>query len=294
MLSSVAPLCRLCAYLAVASIGASLLAFPLHLAVSAVDPQPFDRVFRRLLALTAVVLLPWCLRGAGALDRRALGFDCPRRAFLRAFCGAFTVGLVAAASLQAVLLALGVRTTGAPAPGRLPELLAFVPLAVAAAALVGLLEESYFRGALYGALRYARPWLAVVAAAGVYAAAHLLGGPVADGEVGWLSGLASLARSPFRIDVFLALFAAGVLLGFLRHRRGHVATAAGVHAGWVCVVLLARELSDLDPHSPFAFLAGSLAGSMGWLGLVWIALLGAGWALWERRAGSGRPAPERG
>src|SRR5690606_3350293 len=82
-------------------------------------------------------------------------------------------------------------------------------------------------------------------------------------------------RSDLPLDAFLGLFAAGLFLGALRLRFGHIAVGAGFHAGWVLVMKLHQEYTDVVPGSKWSFVEGAFGGTMGYLGLAWLGLLGA-------------------
>src|SRR5690606_7749241 len=57
------------------------------------------------------------------------------------------------------------------------------------------------------------------------------------------------------------------------------------HAGWVLVMKLNQEYTDVVPGSKWSFVEGEFGGTMGYLGLAWLGLLGAAWyALEYRRA----------
>ena len=158
----------------------------------------------------------------------------------------------------------------------------YAAFALLAAAIIGVFEEAYFRGALLGALRPLPAWVAVSLVSLVYAAAHFIGGPITADETRWYSGLTSIGRSELRLDVFLALVAAGLLLGAMRCRFRHVALGAGFHSAWVWLMEINREYSDVNLSSQLLFLQGSFGGTMGYLGLAWIALLGAIWSIWAK------------
>jgi membrane protease YdiL (CAAX protease family) len=75
------------------------------------------------------------------------------------------------------------------------------------------------------------------------------------------------------LDSLFALFLAGLFLGLVRERTGHIGWCIGLHAGWVFVIKLTRHLTDGNPESPYAFLVGSYDGTIGWLASGWIAVL---------------------
>jgi hypothetical protein len=85
------------------------------------------------------------------------------------------------------------------------------------------------------------------------------------------------------VDSFLALAAVGVLLGVIRARTGHIAACIGLHAGWVCVIGVLRELSVRNPASRWSFLVGDYDGVVGWLVFAWTVVIIALYAYLSRR-----------
>jgi membrane protease YdiL (CAAX protease family) len=287
---AVAPLVFLIGYLAAVLLIGGLLAYPVYLAVQPLYGGPFASVVQRVVALAALALLPVYLMRTHATDRHVLGFAGSRAGFVRSFMRWFLIGIILALPLQIAFLALDIRALVPLAGRHAGDVLLFLSTALLTSILLGLLEESYFRGALLGSLGTLPRWLAVGVVSVVYAAAHFLAGPVPAAERDWSSGLVSIQRSVFALDAFLALLAAGLLFGAMRLRFGSIAPGAGIHAGAVLCIKLAQEYSDLNPDSELQFLAGSLGGSMGWLGLLWMAILGAAWIAVARLRPS--PAPE--
>ena len=165
-------------------------------------------------------------------------------------------------------------------------------MGIVGAVLVALIEETFFRGAMHSAIRRengARTAVALTAL--VYASLHFLNRVrIPHEQVDWGSGFELMSRTfsafaqPAAIaDSFLALFAVGVLLGLVRERFGHIAVCVGLHAGWVWVIAIARELTARDPQAPWGFLVGSYDGVIGWLVLAWTVLLLLAFRLLERR-----------
>jgi membrane protease YdiL (CAAX protease family) len=154
---------------------------------------------------------------------------------------------------------------------------------------VGLLEETFFRGILYGGIRReSGAMVAALASSALYAVGHFLGGSmrIPASEVTFISGfhvvgdVFSKLGQPLELaDSLLALAALGVLLCLIRARTGAIAASAGFHAGAVCAITVLRGASEVDPGSHWAWLAGSYNGVIGWLALAWIALIA--WVYWH-------------
>jgi hypothetical protein len=104
----------------------------------------------------------------------------------------------------------------------------------------------------------------------------------------WYSGLDLVAQglanviSPATIGAFLALAVAGVLLGTMRLRQGHIGGCAGFHAGWVTGYTLTHRLTDVTVASSGHWLIGP-DGVLGWLAFGWIVVLLIGYVLLQPR-----------
>jgi membrane protease YdiL (CAAX protease family) len=155
--------------------------------------------------------------------------------------------------------------------------------------LVALIEETFFRGAMQGALlRQKARGLALFAVPAFYAAVHFLGraSSVPAEEVNAMSGFTALsgffslyAQPLPLLDAFLALYFVGLLLALLRLRTGDIACSIGLHAGFVAVIAVFRKVS-VAGSSDWSFLVGRFDGLLGiWIGLL-AALLCV--ALWRR------------
>ena len=150
-----------------------------------------------------------------------------------------------------------------------------------AALVLGLLEETLFRGVLHRSLRVDslgwRGWGLGLLSAALFAAAHFLR-PTDDRPVeGWwdtgIACLAALGTIPPRWPEAFGLLLVGLVLMALRKRTGSIWLSVGVHAGWVWIQKAARRLVDEDPEAvaEHPFWIGServYDGIAGWLALL--------------------------
>ncbi|MEA1051105.1 CPBP family intramembrane glutamic endopeptidase [Lamprobacter modestohalophilus] len=284
-------------YLFTALLLAAALTYPL-MQTGWIDYDP-QRVMGRIAQLFILLGLWPFLWLMGAANRQALGFDLARADLLRAIRGGWLLGVAILGSLVLAELYLGVR---------IPDLDGLHPLSVLEKALaaliggllIGLLEELFFRGALYSAIRRrASIGAAAVGSAALYALVHFLKphalppGVVFDWAGTW-SMFLHVFVSLFQwqhLDSLIALFSAGIFLALVRERTGHIGWSIGLHAGWVFVIQLSRRITDGDEVSSLAFLAGQYDGVIGWLAAVWIGLLAWGYwqvTTWQARRQRGR------
>lgn len=272
-------------YLFTALMLAASVTYPL-METGWIDYEP-QRVMGRLAQLFILLGLWPFLLLMGVASRRALGLALPKAELLRAVRGGWLIGVAMLGTLVLAELYLGIRIPDSDGP----PLLSLLEKAVAAligGLLIGLLEELFFRGALYSALRRrANIGAAAVGSAALYALVHFLKphalppGVVFDWAGTW-SMFLHVFVSLFQwqhLDSLVALFSAGVLLALIRERTGHIGWAIGLHAGWVFVIQLTRRVTDGDETASLAFLTGQYDGVIGWLGAGWIGLLA--WIYWR-------------
>jgi len=248
---------------------------------------PLHRVFSRLTMLGVLAGTLWLLRRKDLARREVLGYDLPWPAFARRLLLGLAAGLLLMTAALAPLFLLGVREWNPARTAQLPLLLL---KGLGSGLLVALIEETFFRGAMQGALlRQNARRLALFAVPAFYAAVHFLGraSSVPADEVNATSGFTALsgffslyAHPLLLLDAFLALYFVGLLLALLRQRMGDIACCIGLHAGFVAMIAVFRKLS-LPGASDWSFLVGRFDGLLG----TWIALLAALLcvALWRNR-----------
>lgn len=279
-------------------VAGALLAYPVYLAVHPLNADwPFHRVAARVATLLLVIGIVLLVRHLHVTRREDWGFGVPRSQFIRTFILALVLGLLSILPVAALLFGLDLR---AIKPGVTIDSATFAT-AVGGGLLSGLVvaftEEAFLRGAMFTAIaRESGQRAAIVLTALVYSALHFLSRVrIPHESVDWGSGFELLAgtfvtfANPGTIvDSFLALAAVGVLLGLLRARTGNIAACIGLHAGWVCVIAVVRELSVRLPQSRWSFLVGDYDGVVGLLVLAWtLAIIAVFWLATRRRVRSG-------
>lgn len=263
--------------MAFALVAGALLAYPAYALGQALGADwAFHRVASRVAMLVLLLGFLWLLRRLDLADRASLGFAVPRHEFLRTFAIAWVIGVLSMLPVIAALLAFDVRDpAGAMDAARAAGA---VLKGLIAGLVVASIEETFLRGAMHTAIeRESGARAAIVLTALVYAAVHFLNRTrIPHDSVDWASGLALLSgtfsaweRPAASIDSFLALFAVGVLLGMVRARTGHIAACIGLHAGWVWIIAIARELTTRNPEAAWRSLVGSYDGLVGYLVLGW-------------------------
>jgi membrane protease YdiL (CAAX protease family) len=277
------PLRVLVIYFAVVLIGGALLAPWLYWVAQAatgmfpsLTDAPFHRFLPRSILLLALAGVWPLTRALGGTSPRDLGWA-PPAAHWNWLASGSLIGVVSLTIVAVIALLAG---------GRMfRESLTVVRLvekligAMATATAVSVVEETLFRGALFGGMRRMFHWsLALLSSSVLYAAAHYLGRAEFHGQVKWHAGLVFFAQNTrifadggVLIPGFPSLILAGVLLGLAFQRTGNLYFSVGLHGGWVLCQKLYSALTTSAPGNNVA-LWGSGRMIDGWLTFVVLVL----------------------
>ena len=264
----------------------AVTSYPVFLGLEIVGlrDMPFDDMVMRLLKLYGLLCLWPLLGGFGINNRAGWGYGVGRRSrgFSMGVLLGAAVGIVSMALVVLLLLAFEIRV---PRPGVVWTPMAFAGLVLQSAfagLMVGVIEETWFRGALQSSVaKVSNSAVAIVTISLVYGAVHFVGSDIhipAD-EVRWLSGTAVLFtslrgfRDPVFFDSLFALVAGGLLLGLVRYRTGRIAECIGIHAGWVMVVKILRQTTYPNLEASWSFMIGNYDGVIGILAGLWFSSL---------------------
>ncbi len=275
-------------YLVAVIIVGALLAPPLYrltVQLSALAPLsflgdvPFQRVANRAFLIVALIGLYPLFKGLSLKGKHEWGYGIDAGGGVRAVVVGLLLGVAMLAVMVTVEYALGLLV-------RDPDHTIGVVLRAAATGLVaglviGVIEETFFRGALYTVFR--QEWgtgAAIAVTSVVYAAVHFIRSRGDFETVTWTSGFEVFGGAFTKyysesttIGPFLALLAVGVFLALLRTHFGHIAYNIGLHAGWILVIRSGRRLTDLDRTSPLAWLAEGYDSITGYLAFFYLILI---------------------
>ncbi len=287
-------------YLSTGLILGAIFTYPL-VSTGWVDHDP-QHVMGRLAQVFILLGLWPFLKAMGLNDRRALGYGVSSSQFLNALWRGWFLGVSILLVLVLNLLLLEIRVPDVARGDWLVGLAEKSLLALLGGLLISLLEESFFRGAVYSAIRRnggavaAILWSSSLFALLHFMKPHALPDGVAFDWAGTWQMVLHVYAGVFQwqhVDSMVALFLVGVFLAVVRERTGQIGWCMGLHAGWIFVIQVNRYLTDGNNASPYAWLAGSYDGTIGWLSAAWIGLLALGLLLFARCRGRGHACGRR-
>jgi membrane protease YdiL (CAAX protease family) len=264
-------------YLFVAVTAASVLAW---LLTPLLDYSYLKILSRGVLLFLAIGLIPvWRMAGLSAVG---IGLSPVR---VKNVIAAYPVGIALLLPVMLFFLVVEYRVWDDRVDYAGLEFWRFFVLAIGSGLLVGVFEETLFRGVLFSALRRVSSFAVSTGVVAVlYASVHFLSGsgqlapthvPVQEWYSGYgyvihaFSGLADPLES---MDSFIALFLLGGLLCWVRERAG-LWWCIGLHAAWVFAIRCFKEMTVRDVHSPYEVWASSYDSFVGHLVSVWLVFI---------------------
>ena len=238
----------------------------------------FKRVLSRCVLIVAVLLFYPAIRLSGITSFRDLGWSRdPHR--WRAIAAWYLAG----AALMAAIYA-GCDFAGAlqfqPRSTDLGYTLATWGALFVGSLFIGIFEETFFRGYVFGVFRpRLNFWAAAVVASAIFAVVHLARPAAPEGldPTHWLAGIRMLPHITDGVEArYLApsmanLFLMGILFCILYVRAGNIYPAIGLHGGWVFAMGLGTYLFDRNGDRMGAWLGSSETIAMTWLGTAVVA-----------------------
>jgi membrane protease YdiL (CAAX protease family) len=235
------------------------------------------RLSQILLLLSIFPISKWL-----GLTREMLGYA-PVKMMFKQFWRGFGLSLLVLLPVFFTLYGLGVHSIDLTKAWTFGWLTKKIGIAFGLALLIGIVEESVFRGLLLTSLRkYLPAFSAVLFSSIYYAGLHFLDSksPVSD-ETLTLNGsfalLGDAYHNVFALQdwrAFLALCSVGLFLGVLRMRGEiNLAICIGCHTGWVTLIRLSKSTFQADFNSPYAFLISHYDGIIGLLVAGWLVFI---------------------
>jgi membrane protease YdiL (CAAX protease family) len=254
----------------------------------------FDNIFNRLVMVFTIaaavlfVLIPNIKKGSAAFDRetwREYGFDFSRP-WKRLFGRGFLIGALFVAVLAAIEVVFGPRYLRSPL--EFQDILERFGKGMMSGMIVGIVEEFFFRGFIYGVLRKKlNVFVAVISASIFYSLCHFFENgkilipehPGVWDSIRLLAGyLEPLVMRPEMIrNEFIGLFLFGLVLNIAFVRTRSLFLPMGIHAGAVFLIKWQSSFvrAGDDIEHPFFQKLPYYDGSVEWVALI---LLGV--AVW--------------
>ncbi len=258
-------------YTAAVLVAGCLLAPPLYWAgralvttIPALEGHGFSRYWNRAVLVCALALAFPFLRSLGIGRWQDLQLEPNPRRWRDLGVGVL-VGVVGLWLVAAVKIAVGrAKLRGHP---RWDD----VATGFVTAVIVAIVEEAFFRGALFGVLRRQLSWPRALAFLSVvFAALHFLKLPKKHPEmtdVDWLAGfrlfpqmLYQFGKPELVVGGFVTLVLVGWVLGYAVVRTRSLYLSIGLHGGWVFALKSFEALAKKKGHSSAWFGKNLLTG----------------------------------
>jgi len=259
-----------------------LLAYPAYLILENFIDLPFYKLVSHITLICGLIFSGIYLKYHQLYSRQAFGFGLPKNIFLRDLLQGLFAGILILAFIKLILILSGVHQIKPNLDYFWSNIFSIFFKAILTGLVVGLIEESIFRGALFSSLyKKTNAFIAISLTSFVYAAVHFLKyRELPEGtEITWLTGVEMLPDAFFKlfypdiIDHFLTLFTLGVLLSMIRLRNGNIALCIGIHAGIVLTLKITGRFSEYVSGSSFDFLVNWVDHTLGYLSFVWLLVL---------------------
>ena len=273
----------------------AFLSYPVFVVLHPVTEVEFHKLIGNITILCGLLFSFVYLKANNISFKEGFGYALPRKLFIKQMLAGTGFGIMIILCIVFILAMLGVFGKENELDLSAGNLIYITLFAIVAGCMVGLIEESIFRGALFSGLyKKFNAVITTIISSIVYAAVHFLKYRELDNDtvINWSTGLEMIPGALFRfhdpviIDSFLTLFMLGVLLSLIRLRNNNIALAAGVHAGIVMSMKLTGEFTDYVTNNSFPFLVNKYDHMLGSLALGWLVLICVTYYWQTKQAGS--------
>lgn len=254
--------------------------YPLYLLLEehlSSGPHKLINTTGKLLAIPGFIFLLHYLQ---INNKKALGYAIPRKEFLVDLGKGLAMGLSILLILAIVLVFLDIRILK-PSEDILDVMAKTLIVAVIGGLLIGFIEETFFRGGLFSAIRKNNSFATTALLSSLfYAWMHFISPPsLPEGEVASWSNSFWILANTFNeyfdiqtLDGFIALFLLGIYLAIVRERTGNIAYVIGVHAGVVMVIKSLKKFTEVNDASQLNFLISNYDQTIGYLSATGLAI----------------------
>ena len=259
-------------YFLIASALAALISYPLFY-IFGNDAFRFESWVTRLALIFLILGLIPSFKYLD-LSCQLIGHNNLAQSRLKQISIGFISGLLILSVVIFLLLFLQIRTLEPDASLSLSIILK----ALLAGVTVALIEETLFRGLFFKlSLRWHNAISAILISSFFYAILHFIKPDIHIDQthLSMISGFEVIMNafkglSSLQADDFLALFSVGILLATVRYKTQSLNHCIGLHASWVFLIKICKDLTDGNPSSDWAFLSGNYDGIIGWFSFAWL------------------------
>lgn len=203
---------------------------------------PFKRVFDRVFLIVALLGLWPLLRALEIKSWAGLGYLRSANGW-RHWLAGWLIGIVSLSVAGGIVMLTGDRSFEIESGKHLSVIFVYLLTGLA----VGVVEETFFRGGVFGALRRGLPlWFAILVSSAIYSVVHFLkpkGGKMDADSIVWSSGFThlwgifrDLPAQPGFLAGFVTLLLVGCILAIAFSRTRALYLSMGLHAGWVLMM----------------------------------------------------------
>ncbi|OOZ49343.1 hypothetical protein BOW39_06685 [Solemya velum gill symbiont] len=296
MLSGLRVLAAFILAIVVALLLSALVNAPLYDAFPELSSRGPHKLMNTTGKLFLIPIFLFLLAWYGLNNKQALGYGLERRLFIAELFRGLLMGIGILSLLSVVLIVLDIRYLKPIGDDFAMILLKAIIGGLLGGILIGFIEETFFRGGIYGAMRKNAGFpVALLLSSLLYGSMHFIKPlPLPEGEpLHWYSGFLILQGSFDQLadwatlDSFIGLFAVGLYLAIVRERTGNLAYVIGLHAGFVFVIKVVRKITKVDSSEPLSVLVGSYDGMVGCLSATGLLIHAAlTWFFWRRNNSS--------
>ena len=270
-----------CLFVVSAFFVGAIIAYPLKLLLDPVLELAFRKYLTYATLISGLIISGIYLQLYKSLSFKAFGYSGKLLKFLNSMFSGFIYGIIIMLIIEMLLFFLGIHEIDTNRSISISLVMERLTKAMLAGVLIGLVEESIFRGALFtGLYKQTGAVITVFFSSLVYSSVHFIRYRElpADTDISWLTGI-SMMPEAFRrfhewsiVDYFLTLFIFGVLLGLLRLKHRGIAACIGLHAGIVMLIKLADYFTNRTHNSNYEFLVSQYNSTFGWISFTVILL----------------------
>lgn len=263
-----------CLFVVLTFFVGAVLAYPLKLLLDPVLGLAFRKYLTYATLISGLFISGIYLQMYNLLSFKAFGYSKKPHVFLKNLLNGFVYGLTIMLIIELLLFLLGVHELDTNRSITVQSISLLLVKAIAAGLLIGLIEESIFRGALFSGLyKQTGAVITVFFSSLVYATVHFIRyrDLPPDTDISWFTGIGMMPEAFRRFfewsitDYYLTLFIFGVLLGLLRLKHRNIAACIGVHAGIVMLIKIGDYFTNRTHNSNYDYLVSQYNSTFGWI-----------------------------